>query len=256
LNWELALSWELGFYAMTITNPESGTRIDEVEDGIYRISTPVQKLPGGFSFNQYLIDDGDPLLFHTGPRKLFPLVREAIAHVMPCDRLCYIAFSHFEADECGSLNEFLAVAPVAVPLCGKVAALVSVNDIADREARAIGDGEVISLGRREVQWFDTPHMPHAWECGVLFERTTRTLLCSDLFTEGGSDHPPITEGDILESSERFRAQMDYYSHAKGGRQTLARLAETRPTTLARMHGSAWRGDGAAILLALADALDK
>jgi flavorubredoxin len=126
-------------------------------------------------------------LFHTGPRKLFPLVREAIGHLMPIERLRYISFSHFEA--CGSLNEFLALASSAMPLCGKTAALVSVNDIADREARAIGDGDVISLGRREIQWFDTPHMPHAWECGVLLERTTRTLLCSDLFTEGGSDHP-------------------------------------------------------------------
>jgi flavorubredoxin len=240
---------------MTITNPEAGTRVDEVAERIFRISTPVQKLPGGFSFNQYLIDDDEPLLFHTGPRKLFPLVRDAIGHVIPVERLRYISFSHFEADECGSLNEFLAAAPSAVPLCGKLAALVSVNDIADREARAIGDGDVVSLGRREVQWFDTPHMPHAWECGVLFERTTRTLLCSDLFTEGGSDHPAISEADILEPSERFRAQMDYYSHTKGARQILTRLAETRPTVLARMHGSAWLGDGAAMLMALADALE-
>jgi len=240
---------------MTITNRESGTRIDEIDDRIYRISTPVQKLPGGFSFNQYLVDDDAPLLFHTGPRKLFPLVREAISHVMPIDRLRYIGFSHFEADECGSLNEFLALAPAAAPLCGKIAALVSVNDIADRQARGLDDGEVVSLGRREVQWFDTPHMPHAWECGVLFERTTRTLLCSDLFSEGGSDHPPITETDILEASEQFRKQMDYYSHTKNARQILARLAEARPATLARMHGSAWRGDGADILMALAQALE-
>ena len=132
-----------------------------------------------------------------------------------------------------------------MPLCGGVAALVSVNDIADREARVIADGEVVSLGLREIQWFDTPHMPHAWECGVLFERTTRTLLCSDLFTEGGSDHPPITEADILGPSERFRAQMDYYSHARNGPQILMRLAETQPVVLSRTHGSAWRGDGAA-----------
>ena len=240
---------------MTITNREAGTRIDEIEDRIYRISTPVKNLPGGFSFNQYLIDDDESLLFHTGPRKLFPLVREAISQVMPVERLRYIGFSHFEADECGSLNEFLAVASAAVPLCGKIAALVSVNDIADREARAMEDGEIVSLGRREIQWFDTPHMPHAWECGVLFERTTHTLLCSDLFTEGGADHPPVTEADILEPSERFRKQMDYYSHTKNARQILARLAETQPTMLARMHGSAWRGNGADMLMALAHALE-
>jgi flavorubredoxin len=243
-------------HAMTITNRDAGTRIDEVEDRIYRISTPLPQVPGGFSFNQYLIDDDAPLLFHTGPRKLFPLVRQAIAQVMPVERLRYISFSHFEADECGSLNEFLAAAPAAVPLCGKIAALVSIDDVADRPACALADGDVVSLGRRQVQWLDTPHMPHAWECGMLFERTTRTLLCSDLFTEGGTQHPPVTEDDILESSERFRAPMDYYSHTRDGRQILARLAETRPALLARMHGSAWRGDGAAMLMALADALAK
>ena len=239
---------------MTVTNRETGTRIDEVEDRIYRISIPVTKLPGGFSFNQYLIEDDEALLFHTGPRKLFAVVREAVGRVMPVERLRYISFSHFEADECGSLNEFLAAAPSAVPLCGQVAALVSINDVADREARALADGEIVTLGRHRVQWFDTPHMPHAWECGVLFDQTTGTLLCSDLFTEGGADHPPVTDADILERSERFRMQMDYYSHAKNGPQILIRLAETRPTMLARMHGSAWRGDGAAMLTALAGAL--
>ena len=136
------------------------------------------------------------------------------------------------------------------------AALVSIDDVADRPARALADGDVVSLGRRRVQWLDTPHMPHAWECGMLFEPMTRTLLCSDLFTEGGAEHPPVSEGDILEPSERFRAPMDYYSHTKDGRQILAHLAETRPTLLARMHGSAWRGDGAAMLMALANALAK
>lgn len=240
---------------MTVTNRDAGTRIDEVADGIYRISTPVTKLPGGFSFNQYLIVDDEPLLFHTGPRKLFPLVREAICHVLPVEKLRHISFSHVEADECGALNEFLAAAPHAAPLCGKVAALVSVNDLADRPARALGDGESISLGRHDVEWRDAPHMPHAWECGFLFERKTRTLLCSDLFTEGGAEHPAITEGDIIGPSERFRAPMDYYSHTKNGRMMLERLAETRPLLLARMHGSAWRGDGAAMLKALADVLE-
>jgi len=239
---------------MTITNPETGTRIDEVEDRIYRISTPVDKLPGGFSFDQYLIDDDEPLLFHTGPHKLFPLVRDAISRVMPVERLRYIGFSHFEADECGLAQQ--------IPGRGTHgrAALrqdrgTGFGDIAEREARALEDGEIVWLGRRQIQWFDTPHMPHAWECGVLFERTTRTLLCSDLFTEGGSDHPPITEGDILEPSERFRQQMDYYSHTRNARQILARVAEAGPTLLARMHGSAWRGNGGEMLLALAEALE-
>ena len=240
---------------MSMVDQQAGTRIDEVEDGIFRISTPVDKLPGGFSFNQYLIVDDAPLIYHTGPRRMFPLVRQAIATVMPVERLRWICFSHFEADECGSLNEFLAAAPGAQPLCGQVAALVSVNDVADREARALADGETVSLGRHEVQWFDTPHMPHAWECGHLFERTTRTLLCGDLFTEGGAQHPPVTEGDILEPSERFRAPMDYYSHTRNGRAQLERLAGTKPRLLARMHGSAWRGDGAAMLTALGRRLE-
>src|SRR5215470_13466720 len=124
-----------------ITNPESGTRVDEVAPSVYRISTPVTILPGGFSFNQYLLVDEAPLLFHTGPRRMFPLVREAIASVMPVEKLRYVAFSHVEADECGSLNDLLAAAPHAEPLCGSVAAMVSVNDLADRPAKALADGE-------------------------------------------------------------------------------------------------------------------
>ncbi|MCZ6873815.1 MAG: MBL fold metallo-hydrolase [bacterium] len=240
---------------MTVTNSQSGTNVHEVADGIYRINTPVQIEGGGaFSFNQYLIVDDEPLLFHTGPRKMFPLVREAVASVLAVERLRYIAFSHVEADECGSLNEWLAVAPQSIPLCGTVAALVSVSDLADRAPRGLADGEGISLGTHAVRWFDTPHLPHAWECGFLTEDTTRTLLCGDLFTQGGADLPPITESDILAPSEAFRHEMDYYSYTKHARVLLEKLASTEPTTLACMHGSAWRGDGAKLLRALADAL--
>jgi flavorubredoxin len=239
-----------------ISDPKTGTAIDEIADRVFRISTPVHIMPGGFTFNQYLLVDDSPLLFHTGPRRMFALVRDAIARVMPVARLRYVSFSHVEADECGALNEFLAAAPEAEPLCGQVAALVSVNDIADRPARALADGEILSLGRHEVQWFDTAHLPHAWECGMLFERGTRTLFCSDLFTEGGAEHPAVSEGDILTSSEAFRAAMDYYAHTPNDRALLAKLAGLRPAMLARMHGSAWRGDGAAMLMALADALDR
>jgi flavorubredoxin len=241
---------------MTVTNMQSRTNIHEIADGIYRINTPViiEGGPGGFSFNQYLIVDSEPLIFHTGPRKMFPLVREAVEHVMPVERLRYVAFSHVEADECGSLNEWLAAAPQSSPLCGTIAALVSINDLADRPARALADGEMLSLGKHSVRWFDTPHLPHAWECGFLMEEQTRTLLCGDLFTQGGADHPAITESDILGPSEAFRHGMDYFSHTKSARAMLERLASARPTTLACMHGSAWRGDGEALLRALADAL--
>jgi flavorubredoxin len=237
-----------------ITNAQSGTRVDEVAPAIYRISTPVQDLPGGFSFNQYLVVDEAPLLFHTGLRRMFPLVREAISAVMPVERLRWVGFSHFEADECGALNDFLAAAPKAQPLCGSVAAMVSVNDVADRPPRALADGETVALGRARVRWLDAPHLPHAWECGYLFEETTGTLLCGDLFTQPGAQHPPVTEGDVLGPSEAMRAGMDYFAHSDGTRALLGKLAATRPRTLACMHGSAWTGDGGRLLLELADAL--
>jgi flavorubredoxin len=243
---------------MVITNTQSGTNIHEVADSIYRINTPVSigGGPGGFSFNQYLIVDDEPLLFHTGPRKMFPLVREAVSSVMPVEQLRHIAFSHVEADECGSLNEWLAVAPQSLPLCGRVAALVSINDLADRPPRALADGETLRLGKHSVRWFDTPHLPHAWECGYLMEGQTQTLLCGDLFTQGGAGHPPLTESDILGPSEAFRQKMDYYSHTKNAREMLERLASVEPKTLACMHGSAWQGDGARLLRALAEALSR
>ena len=240
---------------MTVTDAQSRTNVHEISDGIYRVNTPVDITGAGkFSFNQYLIVDDEPLLFHTGPRKMFPLVREAVASVLPIERLRYIALSHVEADECGSLNEWLRAAPQSVPLCGTVAAMVSIDDLADRAPRALADGESLSLGRHSVRWFDTPHLPHAWECGLLNEEQTSTLFCGDLFTQGGDGQPPITESDILGPSERFRHSMDYFSHTTNARVMLERLASINPKTLACMHGSTWRGDGAELLRALADAL--
>ncbi len=242
---------------MGITNSTSGTRVDEIADQIYRISTPIPPgvIPVGFTFNQYLIVDDEPLLFHTGLRKLFPVVREAIESVMPVERLRHVSFSHFEADECGALNDFLAVAPQAAPLCSDIAAMVSVDDVSDRPARALADGAEVTLGKHKVRWLYTPHVPHAWECGLLFEESTRTLLCGDLFTQGGHEHKPLTDGDILGPSEAMREGMDYYSHAKDTRQILEKLAATEPTTLACMHGSAWKGNGGELIRALADELD-
>jgi|SRR5688572_17477760 flavorubredoxin len=240
---------------MAVTNTQSGTNIHEIADRIYRISTPVT-LPGdvGFSFNQYLIDDDEPLLFHTGLRQLFPLVLEAMSSVMPVTRLRHVAFSHVEADECGSLNQWLEVAPHAAPLCGTVAAIVSIGDLADRPPRALADGEAIWLGDHTVRWFDAPHLPHAWECGFLMEEATRTLLCGDLFTQPGHAAQALTSGDILGPSEAFRQQMDYFSHGKHAGELLEKLASTNPTTLAVMHGSAWQGDGAGLLRELRSVL--
>lgn len=236
-----------------ITNAASGTNVHEIASGIFRINTPIA-IPGspGFSFNQYLVADEAPLVFHTGPRKMFPLVAEAIGKVLPLEKLRYIAFSHFEADECGALNDFLAAAPQAQPVCSRVAAMVSVDDVADRPARALADGEALELGRHTLRWLDTPHVPHGWECGVMMETTTRTLLCSDLFTQPGGGAIPVTDADILGPSEAFRGQMDYYAHAPQTAATLEKLAREQPRVLACMHGSAWQGDGAALLRALAN----
>lgn len=242
---------------MPVTNTQSGTRVDEIADHIFRICTPVPAsaaLPTGFTFNQYLVVDDEPLLFHTGPRRMFPLTREAMAKVMPVEKLRWVSFSHFEADECGALNEWLAAAPNATPLVGVVSALLSTGDFADRPPRALADGEKLSLGTKTVQWLDAPHVPHGWDCGFLAETSTRTLFCGDLFTQPGSDTTPIGDGDILGPSEAMRAAMDYYANPRGARPVLERFAALEPTTLAVMHGTCFRGDGSRLLRALAEAL--
>ncbi len=238
-----------------ITDTDTGTNVHEIAAGIYRINTPVP-LPDGsaFNFNQYLVADDKPLLFHAGPRQLFALVRRAVDAVLPVSRLRYVGFSHFEADECGALNDWLAVAPEAEAVCGQVGAMVSVNDFASRAPRALADGEVLQLGRHALRWLDTPHLPHGWDCGLMFDDATRTFFCGDLFTQGGRAEVALTEGDILGPSEAFRTLMDYYAHAPQTGAQLERLAALRPATLACMHGSAWRGDGAALLRELAGAL--
>ncbi|MCA8943365.1 MAG: MBL fold metallo-hydrolase, partial [Planctomycetes bacterium] len=183
-----------------------------------------------------------------------PLVEQAVETVMPVSKLRYVAFSHYEADECGALNEWLAAAPDSVPLCGAVAAMVSVDDVADRPARALQDGEVVSLGEHSVKWIETPHLPHGWECGHLMELSTGTLLRGDLFSQPGDGHPAITESDILGPSEAFRAQMDYFSHTADAAALIDKLAAERPKVLACMHGSCWKGDGAALLRQLGERL--
>jgi flavorubredoxin len=243
---------------MKITNSESNTNIAEIGDGIYRISTPVPPnpaLPSGFTFNQFLIVDDEPLLFHTGLRGLFPLVREAIETVIPVNSLRYLGVSHFEADECGALNEFLDVAPHAVPLCSAVAKMVSVDDVADREAVGLSDGEQLPLGQRTLTWVATPHLPHGWDCGYLFDQQTSTLFCGDLFTQPGADHAPLVESDILGPSEAMRKALDdYFASTKNTSDLIAKLAAHKPTTLACMHGSSWQGNGSELLGRLAASL--
>lgn len=232
------------------------TRIDPIGESLYRISTafPPELMPGGFSFNQYLLLDEAPLLFHTGQRALFESVCTAIESVLPVEKLRYIAFCHVEADECGALNQFLASAPQAVPVCSQIAAMTNVADMANRPPRALADGEALSLGKHRVKWIDAPHVPHAWENGFLFEESTRTLFCGDLFTQGGADHEPTSDG-VLEASEAMRSIMDYYAHGANTRQVLENLASLEPRILACMHGSAYQGDGGTLLRKLADKLD-
>jgi flavorubredoxin len=229
------------------------TTIDEIGPGIYRLSTFVPQIgPSGFTFNQFLLDDDEPLLFHTGHRAMFSDVRTAIEQVMPVDRLRWITFGHVESDECGAMNEFLAVAPQAQIAHGAGGCQVSLDQMADRPPRPLADGETITLGRMRVRHLDTPHVPHAWEARVLFEETTQTLLCGDLFTHLG-DGPALTEDDILGPSEEAEDLFAYSSLSPATPKTIDRLAALAPRTLALMHGSSFTGDCSAALHALADA---
>ena len=228
------------------------TSIDEVGDQIYRISIeiPPDPIPGGFTFNQYLIVDDEPLLFHTGPRPFFSLVAGEIEKVMPVKNLRHIGFSHYEQDECGSLNEFLAAAPEATPVCSQVNAMINGAGM-DRAPNAMADGATLSIGKKTMRWLDTPHLPHGWECGYMFEEQTKTLLCGDMFTQPGTGMAAATESDILGPSEAMRSAMDYFAHGSNTQALLKKLSDTNPALLACMHGSAWRGDGGKLLQELA-----
>lgn len=242
---------------MNIIDETSGTNIAEIAPGLFRISTPVppEAIPGGFTFNQFLMVDEQPLLFHTGPRRLFPLTLKAVQSVMPAERLRWIAFSHVEADECGALNDWLAVAPNAQPLCSQIGAMVSVADLADREPRGMADGETLSIGRRTLRWVDAPHVPHAMECGYLFDETDGVLLCGDLFAQPGNQLAPLTDSidAVWQPSEMMRQGFPYAAVSNGG-QIVERLAQLQPKLLACMHGSSYRGDGGVLLRRLRDVL--
>lgn len=229
------------------------TRINEIADGIYRLSTFVPDIapPAGFTFNQFLVLGDEPLMFHTGLRKMFPLNREGLSRLISPEKLRWIAFGHYEADECGAMNEWLAIAPNAEVAHGRTGCMVSLNDMADRPPRVLDDSEVIDLGGgKRVRYIDTPHTPHGWDAGVLYEESSRTLLCGDLFTQLG-DGPALTEGDIvgpaIEAEDLFR----YSALAPQMGMTIRGLAELSPRTLALMHGPSFTGDGRAALRSLA-----
>ncbi len=234
------------------------TRISEIADGIYRLSTFVPEVapPAGFTFNQFLVLGDEPLMFHTGLRKMFSLNHDALARIIPPERLRWIAFGHFEADECGAMNEWLAAAPQATAAHGQTGVNVSLNDFADRAPRVLQDGEVIDLGGgKRVRFIDTPHTPHGWDAGVLYEESTGTLLCGDLFTQVGHDSA-LTDGDIVGPAAAAEDIFRYSALNPGMGATIRGLADLAPHTLALMHGPSFAGDGAAALNALADDYDR
>ena len=234
------------------------TRIDEIAGGIYRLSTFVGDIapPAGFTFNQFLVLGDEPLLFHTGPRGMFPLVQSAVGRLIALEQLRWITFGHYEADECGAMNEWLAVAPQAEVAHGQTGCMVSLNDMADRAPRVLQDGETIDLGKgKQVRYLDTPHIPHGWEAGVLYEETTRTLLCGDLFTQVG-DGPALTRSDIVGPAIVAEDMFKFSSLNPGMGSTIRRLAELSPRTLALMHGPSYSGDCAAALRSLGDSYDR
>jgi len=224
-------------------------RIDEIAPDVFRISTLIPDVaPGGFSFNQFLVRDEQPFLFHTGMRGLHPLVAGAIDRIVPVETLRWISFGHVEADECGSMNDFLARAPHAEVVHGALACMVSLNDLADRPPVAMGD-EPLDTGSHRLRFIATPHVPHNWESGIWFDETTRTLLCGDLFTNTG-DTPALVEDDLVRRAMEAEELFHSTAVSSGLRSTLEELATLEPTTLAVMHGASFHGDGATQLRAL------
>lgn len=232
------------------------TRIDQIADGIYRISTLFPEIapPAGFGFNQFLVTADEPLIFHCGMRGLFPAVLAAVQTVTPVSSIRWISFGHVEADECGSMNAWLAAAPNAQVVHGRTACLVSLNDLADRPPRPLADGEVLDLGGKRVRWIDTPHVPHAWESGLMFEETTGTLFCGDLFTHAG-DGPALTKEDIAPAAIATEQAFQSVSLGPATGPTIRHLKRFAPRRLATMHGSTFEGDCARALDKLADYFD-
>ena len=228
-------------------------RIDEIAPDLYRICLYVPAFD--LQFNHFLVRDDEPLLFHTGMRGMFPAVREAVATLIDPASLRWISWSHFEVDECGALNEWLAQAPNAIPVCGELGAMINITDFSNRPPRGLRPNEVLATGRRRFRFVPTPHLPHGWDASVLFEETGRVLLCSDLMHQLG-DVEPVTTGDVvgryqqaLEAYQQSPVLMDYVPYTENTKRQLANLATLQPRILAAMHGSTFVGDGAAALVA-------
>lgn len=224
--------------------------ISEVAPDVYRFSLYVPE--ADMQFNQFLVKDDEPLLFHTGMKAIFPLVREAVAKVIDPSEIRHISFSHFEADECGSLNEWLELAPNAQAVCSFVGAMVSINDFAIRPALALDDSETFSTGKYKFRFIHTPHLPHCWEAGMLFEETNKTLFCSDLFHQLGEVEDK-TEKDVVGRAKQtlvgYQASpyANYMPYSKLTESNFEKLISLNPNTLAAMHGSTFIGDGSEAL---------
>ena len=228
------------------------TEVFEIADKIYRLSTFVPAVgPTGFTFNQFLIDADEPLLFHYGQRSLFPLISEAVKRVIPLEKLRWTTCSHVEGDESGALNEWLAAAPNATPAHGQLGCNIWLTDMANRPPRALKDDEVLDLGSKKVRWLDTPHVPHNWDAGLIYEETTGTLFSSDLFTQVGPAES-TTESDIVAPAIAVSDRLPFMPPTPMTEATLRRLADLQPATIALMHGPTFKGDGAAALNGLAD----
>lgn len=234
-----------------------GAAFDEIADGIYRISVHVPDIgpPAGFTFNQFLVDADQPLLFHTGPKAMFPLVVEAVARVTRPEQLRWISFGHYESDECGSMNLWLDVAPHSQVAANEWACMLSVADQAARPPRVMSDGEVLDLGGKRLRLLTTPHVPHNWESQMLFEETTGTLLCGDLFSHFGNGRA-LVEDDIVGPATEFEDAVHQSSLSAHSGTIIRALADLAPTTLAIMHGRSFRGEGGAALRQMADEYDR
>src|SRR6185503_13369941 len=242
-----------------MSSTSTGTRVDEIADGIYRISTFVPEIK--LQFNQFLVKDDEPLLFETGMKQLFPQVRAAVSKVIDPAAIRHVSFSHYEPDECGSLNEWLSVAPRAEAVCSVVGAMVFVNDAALRPARGLANDEIVETGRYRLRFKSTPHLPHGWDAGFLFEETTRTLFCSDLLGHNG-DPAPVTDSDIVgrfrETTAAFQLGplSNYMPYTPNTEAQVRELAALKPRACATMHGSTFIGNGEKALLDMATVMKE
>jgi flavorubredoxin len=232
------------------------TSIDEIAERIYRMSTFVPDIgPTGFTFNQFLIDADEPAIFHTGPRRMFPAVSEAIASVMPVERLRWIMFGHLESDECGAMNLFLEAAPNAQVAHTAVGCMVSIDDLADRPPTPLEPDGTVDLGGRRIRSIDTPHVPHGWDAHVIYEETTGTLFCGDLLTQVGNG-PAVTANDLVGAAIEAEDMFGSSCLTPQTAPTIRRLAELNPTMLAIMHGSSYGGGAGDALIAIADEYER